>query len=507
MSNPMQPVSRIEFKPRMLSQLADIAPSEDVEIKGLCDDSRLAQPGDAYLCMPRTSASADGFARTAQKNGAAAIITINRSLPVSLPQLKLPDMQAVGMVLRKLLGTKTYKIDCVGITGTDGKTSIAWMLREALARRMGQVWSTGTLGLVRGPDDITDIGNTTPSLMTNHALMQRAKKEKVGALVMEVSSHGIDQERIAALPVNTAIWTNLGHDHLQDHGGFEAYAAIKHRYVTDTVKKGGIAVCNADDVDIRRLMLKSGTKASWYAHDLYARELDGITIDLTWEQELPGMVRFACRGKEVRIEDIPAGEFHAENLAAVALTLIERFGVDSDELPDLLDGISAPPGRMQALEIGRWQVFIDYAHTPEALERCLNTARPLTSGRLIVVFGCGGNRDREKRPEMGHVAVTLADAVWITSDNPRGERPEVIASEIENGMPKPYPAEVHLELDRREAIYAAVDAMQPGDLLLIAGKGHEAYMEIEGVRLEWSDFDIATEALHLKEDRRIQLCA
>ena len=219
------------------------------------------------------------------------------------------------------------------------------------------------------------------------------------------------------------------------------------------------------------------------------------------------MVRFAYKGEEVRIEDIPAGEFHAENLAAVALTLILRFGIKLNELPSLLDGISAPPGRMQALDVARWQVFIDYAHTPEALARCLETGRKLARNRLMVVFGCGGDRDREKRPEMGHVAVTMADCVWITSDNPRGELPEVIASEIENGMPKPYPAEVHLELDRKQAICDAIDAMQPGDLLIVAGKGHEAYMEIEDHRFEWSDFAIADGCLHAKENKRMQLCA
>lgn len=508
MSNNMHPVHRISFKSIMLSEFGSIeATSRDVAITGICDDSRLVQPGDAFLCLPRVNTRGDDYALKARENGAAAVISVKHKLSTGLPHLHLPDMQAAGMVLRKALATQRFKIDCVGITGTDGKTSIAWMLREALSRRMQKVWSTGTLGLVQGPDDIADIGNTTPSLMTNHSLVQRVKAEKVGALVMEISSHGIEQGRIAALPINTAVWTNLGHDHLQDHGGFAAYARVKLGFVADTVAAGGIAICNADSADIRRLMSEKGTKASWYAHGLYSGSRDGVAVDLSWEQELPGMVRFAYRGEEVRIEDIPAGEFHAENLAAVALVLIERFGIPLKELPALLDGISAPPGRMQSVDIGRWQVYIDYAHTPEALERCLDTARKLTAGRLMVVFGCGGNRDREKRPEMGRVAVTMADTVWITSDNPRGELPEVIASEIEDGMPRPYPAEVHLELDRRDAIFAAVDAMQLGDLLVIAGKGHEAYMEIEGVRLEWSDFDVAAEALHAKESRRMQQCA
>ncbi|MES0370677.1 MAG: UDP-N-acetylmuramoyl-L-alanyl-D-glutamate--2,6-diaminopimelate ligase [Mariprofundaceae bacterium] len=515
MNKTTMPTSRIEFRSLLLSDISDIQPSSDVTISGVCDDSRQIQPGDAFLCMPRTATDAELFTRKAMENGATAVITVAKSLNTDLPLLQLPDMDAVGKMLRKLLGTESFNIDCVGITGTDGKTSVAWMLREALSRHFDLAWSTGTLGLVRGDSDISDIGNTTPSLMTSHQLMQCAMKEGVDALVMEVSSHGIEQKRIAALPMNTAIWTNLGHDHLQDHGGFDSYATLKESFIIQTVEQGGIAICNADDKTIRKLMARSHTATHWYAHGLYsnqsnnqaANESAGDNIDLTWEQELPGMVRFSYQGEEIRIEDIPVGEFHAENLAAVALTLMVRFNVKFEDLSKILDGISTPPGRMQSLDIGRWQVFIDYAHTPEALSRCLETARNLARNRLMVVFGCGGNRDREKRPEMGHAAVTMADVVWITSDNPRNEAPELIASEIENGMPKPYPADVSLELDRKQAINQAIDAMLPGDLLVIAGKGHEAYMEIEDHRFEWSDFDIAVDALHDKEDRRMRLCA
>lgn len=415
MNKTILPASRIEFKSTLLSAVSEIQPSSDVTISGICDDSRLIQPGDAFLCMPRAATDAETFTRKAMENGATAVISVARSLNTDLPLLQLPDMSAVGKLLRKLLDTETFDINCIGITGTDGKTSVAWMLREALSRRFDQVWSTGTLGLVRNSSDISDIGNTTPSLMTSHQLMQCAIKGGVDALVMEVSSHGIEQERIAALPINTAIWTNLGHDHLQDHGGFESYASLKEKFIVQTVQQGGLAICNADDKTIRKLMADSKTATRWYAHGLYANqtanqasnESADNNIDLTWEQELPGMVRFSYQGEEIRIEDIPVGEFHAENLAAVALTLVSRFGVKFEELPELLDGISTPPGRMQALDVGRWQVFIDYAHTPEALSRCLESARKLARNRLMVVFGCGGNRDREKRPEMGHVAVTM----------------------------------------------------------------------------------------------------
>jgi len=499
-------MSSFNMPPRMLSALSKVEPTQDVTISNVCDDSRNVQPGDAYLCLPRTTTAAADYIRQAEEAGAKAIITVGHKHPSALPCLHLPNMGAAGDVLRTWFETENCDVNSVGVTGTDGKTSIAWMLREALARHLESAWSVGTLGLVREPSDIEDLGNTTPSLLSSHRLLGLAKQQELDALIMEVSSHGIEQERIAAIPFGVAIWSNLGHDHLQDHGGFEAYVAIKERFIVDTVNNGGMAICNADSEIIRQCIRRSGIDTLWYAHGLYASSADH-KIDLTWEQELPGMVRFSYQGNEICIEDIPAGEFHAENLAVVALTLIAHFGVDFKALPSLLKGISAPPGRMQPLDIGRWQVFIDYAHTPEALQRCLETVRTLTRNRLLVVFGCGGERDREKRPDMGAIAVEQADLVWITSDNPRGEPPEVIASEIESGMPKPYPAEVFLELDRQAAIAAAISTMLPGDAVVIAGKGHEAYMETAGHRSEWSDFGIAADCLHLKEDQRMQLCA
>ncbi|MDQ6996613.1 MAG: cyanophycin synthetase, partial [Mariprofundus sp.] len=221
-------------------------------------------------------------------------------------------------------------------------------------------------------------------------------------------------------------------------------------------------------------------------------------VDLAWEQELPGLLRLRSGDEEVVIEDIPLGDFHAENVACTALTMMVSMAVPLSELPALLDDISAPPGRMQELDAGYGQVYVDYAHTPEALRRCLQAARKLTRARLIILFGCGGERDREKRPQMGEIATELADVVWISSDNPRGEMPAVIASEIEHGMTQPYKAEVHLQLDREKAIAEAIDCIQDGDVLIIAGKGHEAYMEVCGQRSPWLDADIATTYLQRK---------
>jgi len=469
----------------------------DISINGLCDDSRDIQQGEAFLCLPRAGEKGAQFIQQAEESGAAAIVFVgSQTCDTQLPYLTLPDMHAAGHLLRRWFGTEQTPVQMVGITGTDGKTSVAWMLREAIARQSGSAWAVGTLGWVKDANDILDIGNTTPSMLTLHRLLAAAQDADVPAIVCEVSSHGIAQQRIAGLPFSTVVWTNLGHDHLQVHGGFDAYATIKQGFVRQVVEHAGLVVCNASDEEVQS---RAPREALSYGHGLYR---EGLILN--WEQELPGMLRLKYseqgRTDEICIEDIPLGEFHAENLAAVALVLLAGRWVQFQELPELLSGISAPPGRMQPMNIGRWQVFVDYAHTPEALTTCLSSARQLTQKRLFVVFGCGGDRDREKRPLMGDIATRLADVVWVTADNSRGELPEVIAAEIEQGIAKPFPAKVHLQLDRGQAIAEAVHAMQHGDLLVIAGKGHETYMEVAGERMPWSDMDMAALALHEKSN-------
>jgi len=489
---------------RALAALAKgIAPARgDAKVKDIRDDSRTIEAGEAFLCLPRAT-DPNRFLDMARKRGASAAIVIgNRPVDNVLPFVQLHTMEQAGQLLRRWFGTEKSAVRYIGITGTDGKTSATWMLRQALTRAGRRCWSIGTLGWIRDDGAILDIGNTTPSLLTMHRLLCAASQQGIDNLVAEISSHGIAQGRIAGIDMAASVWTSLGHDHLQDHGGFDNYANTKAGFIVGTLARGSVAIANADYAEIRR-RLDASTDVCWYGHGLYRHD-----VNLGWEQELPGMVRLKYREQEVLIEDIPFGDFHAENVACTAAVLLTALDIPAQSLPAVLTGISAPPGRMQAVNIGRWQVFIDYAHTPESLEKCLTSARKMTRKRLCVVFGCGGERDREKRPQMGEIAVRLADAVWITSDNPRNERPEVIASEIENGMPKPYGAEVHLQLDRRQAIADAIAQLEPGDALVIAGKGHEAYMEISGKRTPWSDADIAAQYLHAKSgDEGLRACA
>jgi len=465
--------------------------SGHAEVARLIDDSRQVQPGDAYVCMPRVGAHASEYVREAVAKGAQAVILVGVSVPVDGCVLRLADLAQLGRLLRRWYATEATHCRLIGITGTDGKTSVCWMLRQALARLGRRAWGCGTLGLVRDAHTIEALGNTTPSLLRLHRLLAEADDAGVDDLVMEVSSHGIAQQRIAGLDFEAAIWTTIGHDHLQDHGGFDAYVRTKAAFVRAVRADGGTAIVNADDDVIARHVMDDALR--------YGRGLDRRDLAMAWQQELPGFVRLCDGRREIVVEDVPLGEFHAENIACVATFLRHVRGVGMDTLAKVLSGLSAPPGRMEPLPtLGDWQVFVDYAHTPEALARCLAAARQLTRGRLSLVFGCGGERDRAKRPEMGYVAVTQADRVWITSDNPRSEPPEVIASEIEAGMPHPYRAEVHLQLDRERAIGEAVAALEDGDVLVIAGKGHEDYMECHGERRPWDDRAIARRALAKK---------
>jgi len=482
---------------RKLSSLAthNARLSQDVIIQGIQDNSSKIQTGDAFLCLPRAGEAAQKYINTAQERGAAAIILVGHNLTPKLPHMFLANMQAAGRMLRRWFKTEHSQVKLVGITGTDGKTSITWMLREAMNRLGKKTWSVGTLGYICDADHI-DLGNTTPSLLKMHQIYAHASQANVDTLVCEISSHGIEQQRIAGLEFHAAVWTNLGHDHLDDHGSFERYANIKAHFLQQTAHQEGVIIANQDCSDVVRF---APHNIQWYGKGLYRQNLN-----MAWEQEIPSMLRLkshdgTSKNKEIVIEDIPLGDFHAENTAAVAIVLQQAFQVKTNQFPALLNRISAPPGRLQPIGLGSYHAFVDYAHTPEALERCLKTVRYLCHKELYLVFGCGGNRDKDKRPSMGRIAAQLADHIWLTSDNPRSEDPQNIIGDILTGIPKNHHQRIHTQTNRRTAIAQAVHALKHGDTLLIVGKGHENYMEINDQRIQWSDQDIATSYLRQKQ--------
>jgi len=346
------------------------------------------------------------------------------------------------------------------------------------------------LGLVRGSDDITDLGNTTPSLLTLHTLLALAAKAQIAVLVLEVSSHGIAQQRIAGIPFSAAIWTTMGQDHLEDHGGFEAYLKCKTDFVTSVAQSGGKVVANSDYPLIQKALTPVAEQVSWYG------KAEGS--DLRWAPKSGG-IQYATADEDMVLKHMPIADFHAENLAAIALLLKQVLHIPLSVLKALDGQVSTPMGRLEPVGDSK-QVFIDYAHTAEGLSRCLQSAKAFTSKQLLLVFGCGGDRDKAKRPAMGAVAATLADKCWVTSDNPRSERQTDIAADILAGMQSKN-CQVYICEDRHNAINQAVACLGQGDVLVIAGKGHESYMEIQGNRLPWSDKATAQAAIEARVER------
>ena len=462
--------------------------SSDTQVAHLCDDTRILKAGDTFLCLPRVQNVEETIVQAISK-GANAIVFVGEPMRQDdVPCACLPDMQSLGLMLRRWFETESTTLPCIGITGTDGKTSTAWMLREVLAKHLSSAWSVGTLGLMADNGTSEDLGNTTPSLLTLHHILAQAVQQDVGALVLEVSSHGIEQQRIAGLPLSAAIWTTMGHDHLEDHGSYENYLACKSGFIREVTASGGDVVANGDYEDIQQSLAQTPGQVFWYAHEQEA--------DVLWSVEDKQVV-LTDKQQEVMLSGVPTADFHAENLAAVALLMKQVFDVSLSQFASMTDVISTPLGRLEAVDE---QVYIDYAHTAEGLQRCLQSARKLTQGELLLVFGCGGNRDKAKRPEMGAVAEKYADKIWLTADNPRDEQQSDIAQDVLQGVQAI--EKIHVVTDRKLAIKQAVSALLPEDVLVIAGKGHENYMEIAGQRLPWSDKNVTQQTLS-----EVRLCA
>ncbi|RMH51836.1 MAG: UDP-N-acetylmuramyl-tripeptide synthetase [Zetaproteobacteria bacterium] len=471
-----------------------------VAVAAICDDSRAVTQGALFLLLPSACTGYEEgrvrrYCAEARARGAGCLVTVGLDLLLEpgMPHLALASMEQAGALLGRLLGTRDRPPRCIGVTGTDGKSSIVWMVRHALARKLGSAWSLGTLGWMRAADDCLPLDNTTPSLLTLHGVRADAGRAGVGALVCEVSSHGVAQQRIAGIPFSAALWSNLGRDHLEEHGGSERYRALKCRFMQQVAAGGGRVVGNGDHpVVVEELGRLEG--ACWYRRD----EGGAAAPDtLAWSVEDGRRLCLAVAEGSVVVEDVPPAAFHHENLAAAAALLWFGGLAGLDDLPALLSSMPTPTGRMEQVAAG---VYIDYAHTPEALAALLASARPLCRGRLLLLFGCGGGRDRAKRARMGEIAACGADALWITEDNPRDEDARAIAEEIAAGVAGRCPCRI--EIDRGAAIADALRAKGPEDLLLIAGKGHESYIERDGVRQPWSDADCVRALLRQPPERR-----
>ena len=464
----------------------DAPPSAaNVEISSLAYDNRLARDGTLFFCVPGYTRDGHDFASDAIARGAAALV-VERPLNLGVPEIQVPSVRAaMAAAAARFHGDPTARLQTVGITGTNGKTTTAFLVRallEAAGRRTGLL---GTVKSVIGGVE-HEVLRTTPEaidLQRTFAEMLDAGDE---ACVMEVSSHALELHRADAIHFAAAIFTNLTQDHLDFHETMEQYYAAKRLLFTELAPAH--AVVNVDDPYGARLAAELGGTAITFALDHDASYRAGAV-----QTGLDGS-HFAVRGPDgvFELSSPLTGRFNVSNVLG-AFATARALGVNAGTAIDAIAGAGQVPGRFESVAEGQdYAVLVDYAHTPDSLQNVLEAARPLTTGRLHVVFGCGGDRDRGKRPLMGEIAARLADRVIVTSDNPRSEDPAAIIDEILAGSG----GDVEHEVDRRVAIDRAIATAGPGDVVVIAGKGHEQGQEFEaGRKIPFDDVTVVRESL------------
>ena len=468
--------------------LADGGEASGAVLTGLASDSRKVVPGNLFAALSGTKADGARFVADAEAKGAVAVLAgPDQEIATALPVLRSADpRRALALMAARLRGRQPATV--AAVTGTSGKTSIAAFTRQLWSAAGEKAASIGTVGLVSPTR--TEYGSlTTPDPIALAELLAELDGEGVSHVSIEASSHGLDQRRLDGVKLSAAAFINLGRDHLDYHPDLESYFASKMRLFDTLLPKGAPAVIFADDPWSDRataIALHSGA-------DLLTVGRKGTFLSLKrLEHERHRQIaEIDHEGRLYRVVLPLAGEFQMAN-ALVAAGLAIATGVDPDIALEALEDLNGAPGRLELA--GTTQagapVFVDYAHKPEALENVLSSVRPFTTGRVIVVFGCGGDRDKGKRPIMGEIAKRLADLVIVTDDNPRSEVPETIRAEI---LAAAFGA---TEIgDRRKAIRAAVGAARPGDTIIVAGKGHESGQTVGATTHPFSDHEEVRSAI------------
>lgn len=470
---------------------------------GITADSRRVQPGDVFAAWPGFATDGRRFIGAAVERGAVAVLWDDcdgfrvEALPV--PAIAVADLRSLGGHLaHQIHGRPSEKLWVAGVTGTNGKTTVTQWLARALAQLGERCGVIGTLG--NGfPGQLADSVNTTPDALEVHRILAGFVAEGGRAAAMEVSSIGLDQERVNGVAFDVAVFTNLTRDHLDYHGSMDAYAVAKARLFDQPGLSG--AVINIDDgfgLGQARRLVARGMPVIGYTHvDSNASAVPGARVLLAEHvRTVPSGLRFSLvwDGVHSDLQVRMVAPFNVSNLMAVAGALLMR-GVPLDDVLRVLAQLAPPEGRMQLVGgVGEPLVVVDYAHSPDALAKVLESVRSTVTtrgGRLICVFGCGGDRDAGKRPMMGDIVRQLADRVIVTSDNPRGEDPmKIIAAILQGAGPQ-----AECVVDRAQAIRIAVGEAGADDVIVLAGKGHEPYQEVLGVRLPFSDVAQAREAL------------
>ncbi len=464
---------------------------QHTEVSGLTSDSRNVKPGDVFVALPGTKADGRTFVAQALASGAAAVISADGGTESNHIAAKQPRKLYAQMAAR-FHGPQPETI--VAITGTNGKTSVSVFVRQIWEAMGFRAASLGTIGMV-GPNGTQTLNHTTPDPMELHALVAGLREDHVKHLAVEASSHGLHQFRLDGLQLAAGAFTNLTHDHLDYHATLEEYFGAKMRLFDELLPQGSAAVVNAD---------------SPYALDVIQRATSrGLVVDTVGRNgRTIQLVDAQGEGLEQHLTLKTPSGFHAITLplvgdfqisnALTAAALVIATGGEEVLALRALQSLKGASGRLDL--VGRLEngasAFVDYAHTPDALENAISALRPFAKGKLVVVFGCGGDRDKKKRPIMGEIATRLADTVIVTDDNPRTENPDVIRSEIISS------ARGAKNIgNRAEAIKTGVDALSDGDILLVAGKGHEAGQTVGSVTLPFNDHDAVRAAMNGVEYR------
>ncbi|MFP3389644.1 UDP-N-acetylmuramoyl-L-alanyl-D-glutamate--2,6-diaminopimelate ligase [Brevibacillus sp. SIMBA_040] len=468
---------------------------DSMEITGLTADSRQVKPGFLFVCLTGYTVDGHTFAAQAVNNGAVAVLS-EKDLDVPATIVKVPDTRrAMAMLADRIFGSPTRELKVIGVTGTNGKTTTTHLIDKILRDQRKQTGLIGTIHMRIG--DVTEeVKNTTPDACDLQRSFRRMCDVNTDYAIIEVSSHALELGRVRGCNIHTAVFTNLTQDHLDYHKTMDNYRYAKsllfsqlgNTYDPDRIKT---AVLNADDAASELYATVTSARVITYGIDR-AADVRATDIEITSKgtsftaHTFAGSVRFKLR---------MMGKFNVYNaLAAIAVTLAE--GIKLEEIKASLEAVAGVNGRFEAVEAGQpFAVLVDYSHTPDSLENALMTIKEFAKGRIFCVVGCGGDRDRTKRPIMAQIATKYADMTVLTSDNPRSEEPQAIIEDMLAGLTAVSKDSYTSVVDRREAISHAVSLAKAEDVILIAGKGHETYQIIKSEVLPFDDREVAREAI------------
>ncbi|HET7746639.1 MAG TPA: UDP-N-acetylmuramoyl-L-alanyl-D-glutamate--2,6-diaminopimelate ligase [Vicinamibacteria bacterium] len=462
-----------------------------VEVTAVTHDSRRAGPGTLFVAVRGTATDGNRFVPAAWKAGAAAVASENPPPSADRPWLQVPDARAaLADLSAAVLGDPARAMTLVGVTGTNGKTTTTYLIDAAL-RASGA--STGLVGTIqyRVGGRLAEAVRTTPESSDLQQLLREMRDAGCTHVVMEVSSHSLVLKRVRGIRYRVAVFTNLTRDHLDFHGDMDAYFAAKRLLFEEHLDPAGRAVINADDDRAGELRAASRAPVWTFGIDEPADfRAEDVRLSLSASR-----FRLASPFGAHEVEAPLLGAFNVQNLLA-AIAAACALGIPVETAIAGVTSVTGVPGRLERVDAGQpFTVVVDYAHTDDALKNLLETVRELGPRRVLTVFGCGGDRDRTKRPLMGAVASRLSDVVIVTSDNPRSEPPEAILEEIQRGMNGGRGAERHAIVDRREAIGRALEMAAAGDAVVIAGKGHETYQQLRDRTVPFDDRQVAREIL------------